>query len=96
MAGTYDVLQPDGTVVQYRSDQFAEFCSARSHAQRDRLTADGWIALDERIEAGEAPAQPSALSQAFAEAVTPPPEAPTRTVYILGRLKAGEEGTKVV
>lgn len=96
MSDTYDVLMSDGSVVQYRAEQFAEFREVRSHAQRDVLVAEGWLAVDERIEEGAVPKQPAALEQALTESVTPPPPPAQITVYILGRLKAGEEGVQVV
>jgi hypothetical protein len=96
MADTYDILAADGSVLQYRVDQFAEFTEARSREQHDRLVADGWMALDERVEPGKMPAHPSALEEALTEHVVPPEAAPDVTVFILGRLKPGEEGVKVV
>ena len=96
MPDTYDVLAPDGSVLQYRADQFAETIEVRSRAQHDQLIADGWIGLDERVEQGGAPKQPSALEEALTESVVAPRQAPQITVYILGRLKPGEEGEKVV
>jgi hypothetical protein len=96
MADTYDILAGDGSVLQYRPDQFSEFTEARSRAQHDELVADGWLALDQRIEAGEMPVHPSALEEALTEHVVPPEQAPQITVFILGRLKPGEEGFKVV
>ncbi len=96
MADTYDVLTRDGSVVQYRAEQFAEITEARSRAQRDELVGIGWLALDERIELGETPKRPAALEQALTEFVVPPQEAAQTTVYILGRLKPGEEGVQVV
>ncbi len=96
MPETYDVLTPDGSVVQYHADQFAEIAEARSRAQHDEMIADGWLALDQRIEIGDEPKPPSALKEAFAERVVPPGAAPEITVYILGRLKPGEKGERVV
>jgi hypothetical protein len=96
MPDTYDVLAPDGSVVQYRADQFAETTEVRSRAQHDQLIADGWLALDERVELGEAPEPPSAIEEALTERVVQPKAAPQITVYILGRLKPGEQGEQVV
>jgi hypothetical protein len=96
MSETYDVLAPDGSVLQYRDDQFAETTEVRSRAQHDQLIADSWMALDERIEQGAAPKQPSALEEALTESIVAPRRAPQITVYILGRLKPGEEGVRVV
>jgi hypothetical protein len=96
MSDSYDVLAADGSVLQYRADQFSEFTEARSREQHDKLVADGWLALDERIETGEMPEHPTALEEAFTEHVVPPEPAPHITVFILGRLKPGEEGSKVV
>jgi len=96
MPQTYDVLAADGSVLQYREDQFSEFTEARSREDRDRLIGDGWMALDERIEVGETPPHKAAYKEAFLETVTPPESAPHVTVYILGKLKPGEEGVKVV
>ena len=96
MADAYDVLTSDGSVAQYRAEQFEEFTEARSRAQRDELVAAGWLALDERIEEGATPKSPSSLEQALTESVVPPREVPQITVYILGRLKPGEKGDKIV
>ncbi len=71
MSDSYDVLAADGSVLQYRADQFSEFTEARSREQHDKLVADGWLALDERIETGEMPEHPSALEEAFTEHVVP-------------------------
>lgn len=96
MSDTYDVLAADGTVWQYRADQFEQITEARTREQRDKLAGDGWLPLDERIEAGEMPPHKSALKEAFLETVVPPEPAPEITVFILGRLRLGEEGVKVV
>lgn len=96
MTDTYDVLATDGSVVQYRAEQFEELREVRTRPEHDQLIAEGWWALDQRIEAGEAPKPPSAVEEAFTEHVVPPEAAPRITVYILGRLKPGEEGLKVV
>ena len=96
MDDTYDVLMGDGTVVQYLAGQFAEIREARSPKERDALVAEGWMALTERVETGPAPKAPSALEQALTESVVPPAAAPAVTIYVLGRLKPGEQGTKVV
>lgn len=94
--GTYDVLAADGTVWQYRADQFEQFAEARSREDRERLVGEGWTPLDERIEPGETPAHKSAVKEAFLETVTPRDPAPSVTVYVLGRLKPGAEGVKIV
>jgi hypothetical protein len=94
--GTYDVLAADGTVWQFRADQFAQFTEARSREDRERLIGEGWTPLDERIEPGETPPHKSAVKQAFLETVTPPESASNVTVYVLGKLKPGEEGLKIV
>jgi hypothetical protein len=96
MDETYDVLMADGTVVEYAAGQFAETREARSPQERNDLVADGWMALTERIETGTAAKAPSAVEQALTESVVPPAEAPSVTIYVLGRLKPGEQGTKVV
>ena len=96
MDETYDVLMADGTVVEYTDGQFAETREARSPRERNDLVADGWMALTERIETGTAPKAPSAVEQALTESVVPPEPAPAVTIYVLGRLKPGEQGTKVV
>jgi 16S rRNA U516 pseudouridylate synthase RsuA-like enzyme len=96
MADTYEVLQPDGAVREFRADQFAEIRRVRSRAEHDQLIGQGWVALDEEVEEGEAPEQPAALEQAFVEAVAPPRPAPEITVYVLGRLNPREEGRQVV
>ena len=96
MSDSYDVLAADGSVLQYRADQFVEFTEARSREHHDELISDGWLALDQRIETGELPKHPSALEEALTEHVVPPAPAPHLTVFILGRLKPGEEGLKVV
>jgi len=96
MADTYDVLAADGSVLQYSAGQFSEFKEARSREERERLVGEGWMPLDERIEVGEMPPHKSALKEAFLETVTPPDPAPQVTVYILGKLKPGEVGVKVV
>ena len=96
MDETYDVLMADGTVVEYAAGQFAETREARSPQERNDLVADGWMALTERIETGPAPKAPSAVEEALTESVVPPDSAPAVTIYVLGRLKPGEQGTKVV
>jgi len=96
MDETYDVLMADGTVVEYTAGQFAETREARSLQERSDLVAEGWMALTERIETGTAPKAPSAVEQALTESVVPPEPAPAVTIYVLGRLKSGEQGTKVV
>ena len=96
MADTYEVLQPDGTVREFAAGQFAEIRRVSTHAEHDELLAEGWLALDEEIEEGEAPKPKAAWKQALTETVTPPAEAPEIVVYVLGRLKDGEEGTQVV
>ena len=96
MADTYEVLQPDGTVLEFTADQFAEIRRVSTHAEHDELLAKGWLALDEEIEQGEMPKPKAAWKQALTETVTPPAEARDVVVYVLGRLKDGEEGTQVV
>jgi hypothetical protein len=96
MADTYEVLEADGTVREFRVDQFAEIRRVRTHGEHDQMLAEGWLPLDEEVETGEIPKQPAALEQAFTEAVVPPPQAPEITVYVFGRLKDGQEGTQVV
>jgi hypothetical protein len=56
MADTYEVLQTDGTVEEFRAEQLEE----------------------------------------ITETVVPPQEAPDVVIYVLGRLKPGEEGRQVV
>jgi hypothetical protein len=96
MADTYEVLQPDGTVLEFTAAQFAEIRRVSTHAEHDELLAKGWLALDEEIEEGEAQKPKAAWKQALTETVTPPAEAPEIVVYVLGRLKDGEAGTQVV
>jgi hypothetical protein len=96
MADTYEVLQPDGTVREFRADQFEEIRRVTTHAEHDELLGQGWMALDEEVEEGDAPKPRAAWKQALTETVTPPPEAPEIVVYVLGRLKPGEEGRQVV
>lgn len=96
MADTYDVLQPDGSVHEYRADQFEELRRVRSRGERDELVAGGWLALDEEIESEAAPAGKAAWKQALTETVTPPVEASEVVVYVLGRLEPGQDGTQVV
>jgi hypothetical protein len=96
MADTYEVLQPDGTVREFTTAQFAEIRRVSTHAEHDELLAQGWLALDEEIQEGEMPKPRAAWKQALTETVTPPAEAPDIVVYVLGRLKDGEEGTQVV
>jgi hypothetical protein len=96
MADTYEVLQPDGTVLEFTAAQFAEIRRVGTHAEHDELLAKGWLALDEEIEQGEMPKPKAAWKQALTETVTPPAEARDTVVYVLGRLKDGEEGTQVV
>jgi hypothetical protein len=96
MADTYEVLQPDGTVREFGADQFEEIRRIRSRAEHDELREQGWIALGEEVEEGEAPPPKAAWKQALTETVVPPAEAPEVVVYVLGRLKPGEEGRQVV
>jgi hypothetical protein len=96
MADSYEVLRPDGAVCEYRADQFDEIRRVRTHAEHDELLSQGWLALDEEIEEAEAPKPRAAWKQALTETVTPPAEAPEIVIYVLGRLKDGEEGTQVV
>jgi hypothetical protein len=96
MADTYEVLQADGTVCEFRADQFDAIRRVRSREEHDELRGQGWLALDEEVEAGEIPSQPGALEQALTESVVPPPPAPEIVVYVLGRLKPGEEGRQTV
>jgi hypothetical protein len=96
MTDNYEVLQPDGTVKEYGADQFAEVRRVRTHAEHDQLIADGWLALDEEVEAGEVDQPKAAWKQALTETVTAPEQAPDVVIYVLGRLKPGEEGTQVV
>jgi hypothetical protein len=96
MADTYEVLQPDGTVREFDAGQFEEIRRVRSRAEHEELRANGWIALDEEIEEGEAAQPKAAWKQAITETVVPPAEAPEVVIYVLGRLKPGEEGRQVV
>jgi len=96
MADTYEVLMSDGSVVEFRADQFAETREVRSADERGELLAEGWLALGERVESGPAPKAPSALEEALTETIVPPQAAPEVKVFVLGRLKEGETGTKVV
>jgi hypothetical protein len=96
MADRYEVLQPDGTVKEYGADQFTEVRRVRTHAEHDQLIAEGWLALDEEVEAGETAQPRAARKQALTETVTPPAEAPDVVIYVLGRLKPGEDGRKIV
>ncbi len=94
--GAYDVVAVDGTVWKFRADQFEQFTETSSREERQRLVDDGWTPLDERIEPGVTPPHKSAVKEAFLETVTPREPAANVTVYILGRLRSGEEGVKVV
>lgn len=96
MSQTYDVLAADGSVVQYGADQFSELTEVRSREDRDRLVGEGWMPLDERVEIGEMPPHASAVKEAFLETVVPPEPAPHVVVFLLGKLKRGEAGVKVV
>ena len=96
MDETYDVLVDDGSVVEYTASQFAEIREARTLRERNELVADGWMALTERVELGAAPKAPSAFEAALTESVLPPAATPSVTIYVLGCLKPGEEGTQVV
>jgi hypothetical protein len=90
MADTHEVLQRDGTVCEYAAEQFAEIRRVRTHAEHGELLQQGWLALDEEIEEGEAPEPRAAWKQALTETVTPPAEASQTVIYVLGRLKDGE------
>ncbi len=96
MTETYEVLQPDGTVREYAAAQFDEIRRVSTHAEHDELLALGWLALGEEVEEGEAQKPRAAWKQALTETVTPPPETPEIVLYVLGRLKPGEEGRQVV
>ena len=96
MAEKYEILQPDGTVREFAAAQFAEIRRVRTHAEHDELLAQGWLALDEEIQEGTMPKPRAAWKQALTETVTPPAGAPEIVVYVLGRLKDGEEGRQVV
>jgi hypothetical protein len=92
----YEVLQPDGTVREFRAGQFEEIRRVRTHAEHDQLLEEGWLPLDEEVEAGDAAEPKAAWKQALTETVTPPQEAPEVVVYVLGHLRPGEEGRQVV
>ena len=94
MDETYDVLMDDGSVVQYAAGQFAEIREARSPKARGALVAEGWIPLTERVETGPAPQAPSAVEEALGGSVLPPAEAPSLTIYVLGRLKPGSKAPR--
>ena len=96
MADTWEILQADGTVREFRADQFDEIRRVRSRQEHDELRGQGWLALDEEIEEGEAAKPKAAGKQAITETVVPPQEAPEIAVYVLGRLRPGEEGRQVV
>jgi hypothetical protein len=96
MTDRYEVLQPDGTVIEHGVDQFAEVRRVRTHAEHDQLIAEGWLALDEEVEAGEMAQPTAAWKQALTETVTAPEQASDVVIYVLGRLKDGVEGTQVV
>jgi hypothetical protein len=96
MADTYEVLEPDGTVREFTPAQFAEIKRVTTHAEHDELLKKGWLALDEEIEQGKMPKPKAAWKQALTETVTPPAEARDVVVYVLGRLKDGEDGRQVV
>jgi len=96
MADSYEVLQSDGTVKEYGADQFEEVRRVRTRAEHQQLVAEGWMPLDEEIETGEAPAPKAAWKEALLVEAAPPPEAPETVIYVLGRLKPGEEGRQVV
>jgi hypothetical protein len=96
MADTYEVLRSDGRVIEFRAEQFEEIRRVRTHPEHDQLLSEGWLPLDEEVERGEAPKPRAAWKQALVVEATPPEEAPEITVYVLGRLKDGEEGRLVV
>jgi hypothetical protein len=96
MADVYEVVQTDGSVREFHADQFDEIRRVRSREEHDELRGQGWLALDEEIEEGDAPKPKAAWKQALTETVEPPAAAPEITVYVLGRLKPGEEGRKAV
>jgi hypothetical protein len=96
MADSYEVLQPDGTVREFRADQFEEIKRVETRAEHEQLVGKGWLALDEEVRIGDMPKPRAAWKQALTETVTPPEEAPEIVVYVLGRLKPGEEGRQVV
>ena len=62
MTDTYEVLQTDGSVREFRADQFGEIRRVPSREDRDELRGQGWLALDEEIEEGEAPKPKAALA----------------------------------
>jgi hypothetical protein len=96
MPDTYEVLQPDGTVLEFRADQFEEVRRVEDRGEHEQLVGKGWLALDEEVRTGDMPQPRAAWKQALTETVTPPEEAPEIVVYVLGRLKPGEEGRQVV
>jgi len=96
MADSYEVLQSDGTVREYGADQFEEIRRVSSRAEHEQLVAEGWLALDEEVETGEAPEPKAAWKEALLVEVVPPQEAPEVVIYVLGRLKPGAEGRQVV
>ena len=96
MADSYEVLLADGTVREYGADQFEEIRRVRSRAEHEQLVAVGWLALDEEVETGEAPKPKAAWKEALLVEVEPPQEAPEIVIYVLGRLKPGQDGRQVV
>jgi hypothetical protein len=96
MADSYEILQRDGTVREFRADQFEEIRRVETRAEHEQLVSSGWFALDEEVRTGEMPKPRAAWKQALSETVTPPEEAPEIVVYVLGRLKPGEQGRQVV
>lgn len=96
MTDTYEILQPDGTVREFRADQFAEIRRVRSREEHAELVGQGWLPLDEEVEEGDVPKPKAAWKEALLVEVTPPEPAPQITVFVLGRLKPGEEGVEVV
>jgi hypothetical protein len=96
MPDTYEVLQPDGTVLEFRADQFEEVRRVEDRGEHEQLVGKGWLALDEEVRTGDMPKPRAAWKQALTETVTPPEEAPEIVVYVLGRLKPGEQGRQVV
>jgi hypothetical protein len=96
MADTYEVLQSDGTVREFRAEQFEEIRRVETRDGHDKLIGQGWLALDEEVRTGDLPKPRAAWKQALTETVTPSEDAPEIVVYVLGRLKPGEEGRQVV
>ncbi len=96
--GHFDVLDEDGRLVRYTPDDFEEIWTTADEREAGHHVSIGWILLDEVVGAGDGPGELEFRMEPTGEGryqSAPHFVAPAGvTIYVLGYLKPGRQGTR--